>query len=93
MPDYADWPVRSDSRYKYIGLLGSSGHPVLYNPDEKALYRAYPEEEARELTVKESPIRRLEPAETLGEALETVGEELGWESLSEFAREYLESEE
>lgn len=87
-PDYDDWPVQGRPGVTYVGLLDDGTH-VVYDEETDELLSATAESE--ELVPTGS---LLEDAETaLGERLEAVGERTGWESISSFAREHLESGE
>ncbi|WP_439027170.1 hypothetical protein [Haloarchaeobius sp. DT45] len=47
----------------------------------------------REHTVVEGFERELNPEETLADAIESIGETTGWDSLREWAEEHLESDD
>lgn len=87
-PNYADWSVEGRSETTYVGQMEGVHHGIF---DEKTgdLLRAEPKAGTFE------PVETLDSSteETLGERIERLGEQIGWESLSEFAREHLERDE
>jgi len=87
-PDYEDWPVRGRPGVTYVGLLDDETH-VVYDEQTDELLGATAESE--ELVPAGSLLEDAEAA--LGERLEEVGERTGWESLSSFAEELLESDD
>lgn len=87
-PNYDDWPVESDSRTEYLGLVGG-GSPMLYEPSTNRIYEGRIDDENERLVPKTDTERELNPEETLGETLEDIGEKTGWDSLSSFADEHL----
>jgi hypothetical protein len=104
--DYAfdDWPVqgRDDTDVTFVGRTdaeGSAEHRyalhggVFYDGETHTLFSGdVNEDDERIVPVPDAEVD-LEPGETLGEALERVGEQTGWDSLSEFARDHLEDDE
>ena len=93
-PGYEDWPVSNDaSRRRLVGTAGSDKAPVIYDPDERAFHRARVDEENGRLIPGDESEWTLEATETLGEGLERIGRETGWEWLSEFARERIEPDD
>ena len=76
---------------EHVGIL-SQGSNVFYDPERSVFFRTE-HGSADEHTVVPGSERELDPGETLGEAIETLGEKTGWESLSEWAEEHLESDE
>ncbi|WP_227376500.1 hypothetical protein [Haladaptatus halobius] len=93
-PEYVTWNIDHDeyNRAEYVGVMGE-GHPVFYDPEKRSTFRgrAHPEDER--ITPVEGSEESLGVEETVGEAIERLGEKTGWESLSEFAREHLESDD
>ncbi|WP_435102027.1 hypothetical protein [Halarchaeum sp. P4] len=76
---------------KWIGSSASVS-PYLYVPSESTLYEAELDEENRRVLLREADRHEVGEETSLGERIEEIGEEHGWEWLSEFARDHLESE-
>lgn len=84
-PGYADWPVDgAHSGYEYLGVT-ADGRPMFFHPTARAVFEGIPDEERR--TISRGEEESLE--EPLGQWLDRVGERVGWESLSAFARSRL----
>ena len=91
---YEDWPVEGDpgdsepDGPKYVGTVegGGAWH---YDEGSDELFETDPDAENRRL-VRSGESRRVDSDAGFGEAVERLGDELGWESLSDFAREHLE---
>ncbi|MCT9097586.1 hypothetical protein [Haloarchaeobius sp. HME9146] len=92
-PDY-DWPLDDRPRddVEHVGLL-EKGTNVFYQPANSMFFTTEIDEERRAHTFVEGSERELNPEETPAEAIESIGETTGWDSLSEWAEEHLESGE
>ncbi|WP_435333615.1 hypothetical protein [Haloarchaeobius sp. TZWWS8] len=92
--DESDWPTGDNPRddVEHVGVL-NKGMNVFYQPNSSMFFTTEVDEEREEHTFVEGTDRELRPGETLGEAIESVGEKTGWESLSEWAENHLESDE
>lgn len=77
---------------EHVGILGQ-GTNVFYHPERSTFYRTEHDAERDEHTVVPESERELQPEETLGEAIEEIGDRTGWESLSEWAEEHLTDDE
>lgn len=98
----SDEDVRDDLAEAYERELGAEAKwvgssasvtPYLYVPSESSLYEAELDEENRRVLLREADRHEVGEGTSLGERIEELGEEHGWEWLSEFAREHLESED
>lgn len=87
-PKYDAWPVANDRETQYLGLM-QGGAPVLYEPSTNTVFEGDLDRQNERIVPREDTERKLEPGETIGEALETIGEKTGWDSLSSFANEHL----
>ncbi|WP_435359357.1 hypothetical protein [Haloarchaeobius sp. DFWS5] len=90
----ADWSPNDHSgdEFEHVGLL-SQGTNVYYDRDlSMFFYSDTPEADGSETGLDDSG-RALEPTETLGEAIEAIGEKTGWDSLSDWANEHLTADE
>ena len=90
-PNYDVWPVANDQETEYLGLV-DGGAPMLYEPSTNMVYEGDIDRENERIVPREDTERELEPGETLGEVLESIGEKTGWDSLSSFADEHLTSD-
>lgn len=72
---------------------GPEESAVYYDREESAVYEGSLGEKAGTVHLGHNPVYDLSPGETLGDALEAIGETSGWESLSEFARDKLKGDE
>jgi hypothetical protein len=87
-PNYEGWTVANDRETQYLGLARGDT-PMLYEPSTNRLYEGNLDRENERIVPREETERELNPEETLGEALESIGERTGWDSLSSFADEHL----
>ena len=98
-PRYDNFPItegdveRSD--IEWVGFAANAhggGQPRLYAPHNETAYAGEIDEENERIRLR--PDSAEEVAEgSLGEHIESIGDEHGWEWLSEFAQEYLEADE
>ena len=94
---YEDWPVEGDpddSRDggpEYVGTVegGAAWH---YDERDDELFETDPDSENRRL-VRSGESRPVDSDAGFGAAVERLGDELGWESLSAFARKHLEDDD
>lgn len=104
---FDDWPVqgREDSDVAYVGQA-SSDEPataggsfaglysgVYYDPASHSLFAGEADESSGSIVPDLDSEVDIDPQQTLGEALEQVGDEVGWASLSEFAEAHLQDDE
>ncbi|WP_267640478.1 hypothetical protein [Haloarchaeobius amylolyticus] len=88
-----DWPEdhpRED--VEHVGIL-EKGTNVFYESGTSMFFHTELDEEREEHTFVEGSERELQPQETLADAIESIGETTGWDSLSEWAEEHLESDD
>lgn len=91
---YENWPTEGehDDEAKYVGVVEGGGGAWFYNEEDHSIFeREIDADDERLLPASDE--QSIPEDETLGEAIERLGDELGWRSLSEFAREHLESDE
>lgn len=90
---YEDWPVEGerDDEAKYVGMVEGGG-AWFYNEENHSLFERELDRDDRRL-LPASDEQSIPHEETLGEAVERLGDELGWDSLSDFARKHLERRE
>jgi hypothetical protein len=87
-PNYDEWTVANNRETEYLGLARGST-PMLYEPSTNRMYEGNLDRENERIVPREGTERELDPEETLGEALESIGEKTGWDSLSSLADEHL----
>jgi hypothetical protein len=92
--NFEDWPFEGDrpDDAQYIGTAQAGGNAWFYSEDGDQLFAGEADEANRRL-LPTSDERTVRESESFGEAVERLGDELGWESLSAFAREHLERDE
>lgn len=78
---------------KFVGQPSDLGEPAYYDTESHSVQTGYLGEDDEAVPAEEGESWELDAEQELGEFLETVGEDHGWESLSEFARDHLEHEE
>jgi len=93
-----EWEVAAedDRPVELLGFAGEeseTGGAFVYDAAMESVYEAETDAEEGELVLDESSARNLGAEEELGEVIEDIGERLGWDGLSEFARERLEPDE
>jgi len=102
--DYDDWPVqgRDNSDVAFVGRTvadqpgdesGGLSGSVFYDTGTETLFSGDVDRDGERIVPTPDGEFDLAPGETLGEALERVGEETGWDSLSAFAQEHLEDDD
>lgn len=85
----------NDHREDDVEFVGSTtkGNPMFFDTATRSVFEGeYDEADETVVDVPETE-RELEPRETLGETLEDLGDDLDWDSLSEFAREHVQRDE
>jgi hypothetical protein len=91
--DDDEWNVaEDDGSLELVGFTGNSGTGYVFDTDAGVVYEAEADHESGEVVPDESSARRLDKEETLADAIEDIGERMGWERLTEFAEEHLEEE-
>ena len=98
---YDEWPLEGhddpDRQPTYLGIMNPGDEEgeraVFYDDRKEAIFEADVEETEQRHVPREDTERELEPTDTLGEALEDLGDSLEWDSLSAFARERLQSDD
>jgi hypothetical protein len=93
-----EWEIAAedDRPVELLGFAGEeseTGGAFVYDAAMESVYEAETNTEEGEVVLDESSARSLDTEEELGEVIEDIGERLGWEGLSEFAREHLEDDE
>lgn len=97
-PRYDNYPItegdveRSD--VEWVGFAANAyggAQPRLYEPHNETAYAGEIDEENERVVLKPDTAQQVEE-ESLGEHIEAIGDEHGWEWLSEFAQKYLEEE-
>jgi hypothetical protein len=75
-----------------VEFLGQrdDGTPAYYDKNNHVTFEGDVDHENRRVTPTNE--RSLDAEEKLGEVIEEFGDAVGWESLSDFAREHLEDE-
>lgn len=84
---YDEWTVEDEGRGEdlaYVGFADGYG-PIFHASSEGALYGGRVDEENERL-VPDGEAIGASPSDTVGDALERLGEEAGWRSLSEYGR-------
>lgn len=81
----------------FLGLMNPDDETgttaVLYDDRTSTVFQADVDEDEQRLVPREDTERELESTDRLGETLEEYGDQLEWNSLSEFARERLQNDE
>lgn len=84
---------RPEDRPRFLGTVSGGATPAYYVPGD---HRVETGDLDRNGDLERDPDGEswtLEAEEEVGEFLERIGEERGWDSLSEWAREHLEHED
>lgn len=90
--EFDEWGI-DDDRYQDVSFVGFRGaSPVFWAPSSRSLFEARADETEKRITPKEDTERTFDAEESIGEAIERFGEEVGWDGLSEWAREHLEDD-
>jgi hypothetical protein len=89
--EYEDWPFEGDrpDDAQYVGTAQAGGNAWFYSEGSDRLFASEADEGDQRL-LPASDEQTVREGESLGEAVERLGDELGWESLSTFARKHLE---
>jgi hypothetical protein len=92
--EYEDWPFEADrpDDAQYVGTSQAGGNAWFYSENGDQLFAGEADEDDRRL-LPASDERAVREGESFGEAVERLGHELGWQSLSAFARKHLERDE
>lgn len=93
-PQYNEWDIKDYSR-KEMDYLGTAsyGVPYFHHADSSTIYEGSVDDTKEQIRLREDTAHEIEPGKTLGETIESIGEQTGWESLSEFAQEHLPDKE
>lgn len=91
---YDNWPVegRSQRDVEWLGFMGGTGAPALYEPHRDTIYQGTIDEKNERIVPNPETERRVSDNETIGEVLQDIADSHGWESLSNFAAEHLGSD-
>lgn len=83
-PNYDAWTVNSTEfdHAKYVGTVGDE--PVFYHADSETVFEADLDETAKEIVPDVDSMRELLPEESLGDYIDEIEDEFGWDSLSPF---------
>lgn len=84
---------RGDDEPRLLGTVSDTGATAYYVPGARTVEAGKIDENGELQRADDGESWALEAEEELGEFLERVGEERGWDSLSDWAREHLEHEE
>lgn len=89
-PRYDEWPMEDHDpkEVNYLGLV-SNGAPYFHHADSGTVYRGNVDAVNQRIRLEEDTEHDIEPGKALGDAIESIGERTGWDSLSEFAQEHL----
>lgn len=82
---------REDLEWIGVGNGTEFGTPVVYEPETHSVYEAEFDPDEERVNVDESEDRQLEEDESIGGYVAEVGDDLGWNWLSEFAHDHLEN--
>lgn len=74
---------------EYLGVLGG-GTALYYHESTGSFFEGYRNEPGDGLRLERNEDYEVDADDGLGAVLEEIGDELGWESLSEFAEDHLE---
>lgn len=95
-PRYDNWPIEgSDEDVRYVGLAGGagdSGSPMLYQETDETVYEGTIDEKNERIVVDEESAREIESGTTIDDVVESLADELGWESLADWVREERDDE-
>ncbi|MFU8869509.1 hypothetical protein [Natronococcus sp.] len=87
----AKFDEHSEDDVEYVGST-AEGTPMFFDTASRSVFEG--EYDGEETVVdRHGSERELEDRASVGEAIETLGDELGWESLSEFGREHTRDDE
>lgn len=84
---------RGDDEPRFLGTISDTAMPAYYVPAERSVQTGTVNDDGELERDDEGDSWAIEAEEQLGDFLERVGEERGWDSLSDWAREHLEHEE
>lgn len=99
--EFDGWPVsgRNDEETEWIGVAGGGGGTsptgqtaVLYDSESESVYEGEIDRENERIDPKPDTEQDASATDSIGEAIEDIGDRLGWESLSSFADEHLEDD-
>ncbi len=74
----------------FAGEESETGGAFVYDAGVGAVYEAETDAETGAIVPDESSARNIDAEEELGEVIADIGDRLGWDGVSEFAREHLE---
>lgn len=91
---YQEYEVADEERRgsEYLGTV-SSGVAMFYHPDSNSVFEGEPDDDERSIRPVRESERSLDDGESIGDAVERIGDELGWDGLSEFAADHLGADE
>lgn len=84
---------RGEDQPRFLGTVADTGATAYYVPNDRSVETGDIDENGELQRKEDGESWTVEAEEELGEFLERVGEEQGWDSLSDWAREHLEHEE
>ncbi|MXV61982.1 hypothetical protein GS429_07905 [Natronorubrum sp. JWXQ-INN-674] len=84
-----------DHRENDVEYVGSTatGNPLFFDTADRTVFEGDHDEDGETIVEVPGTERELEPRESLGEGLESLGDDLDWDSLSEFARERVQTDD
>jgi hypothetical protein len=79
--------------HQFVGETSEHDEPLYYDAQDHSVRTGDVDENGEVVPSEDGDAWNLDPEQEVGEWLEDVGEDHGWESLSEFARDHLEDDE
>ena len=91
---YEDYKVADEERRdsEYLGTA-SDGAAIFYHPDSNSVFEGEPDDNEKSIRPVRESERSLDDGESVGDAVKRIGDELGWDGLSEFAEDHLGADE
>ncbi|MFB6254701.1 MAG: hypothetical protein ABEI06_08830 [Halobacteriaceae archaeon] len=91
---YRDWQFMGNFNNSNVRFLGTvRGMPMYYDENKRTVMEGRLNHEEEKIELLEDDAIDLDPEETLGSALKRLGEESGWDTLTEFAEEHLDPDD
>ncbi|MDG5818483.1 hypothetical protein [Natronococcus sp. A-GB7] len=87
----AKFDEHSEDDVEYVGST-AEGTPMFFDTASRAVFEGE-YDDGETIVDRPGSERELENQASIAEAIEMLGDELGWESLSEFGREHTRDDE
>lgn len=87
--DQPDYTVEGPEDHELLGIV-SDDEAAVHDPETGQIFRGNLDKETERVTPRDRANWSLDAEESLAEFLERVGEETGWDSLTEYARDHLD---